>query len=151
LSYHWPFSKRFSHQNSVCISFLSMLVTCTTYCRFLDFTVLTILDDLYKMQSFSLHNIVNYLFTSSLLGSHIVVNTLFPNTSSLILRNHISHLCKTTGKIIVLYISWSSAFQKVDAMLTISELGNDKHFQNLFLYCFHCEPLFCLLVLLPGT
>jgi hypothetical protein len=47
-------------------------------------------------------------FTSSLLGSNILLSTLFSNTLSLCfshnVRDQISHPYRTTGKIIVLYI-----------------------------------------------
>jgi hypothetical protein len=49
------------------------------------------------------------MMTSSLLGLDILLNTLFSNTislcSSLNVRDQVSHPYKTTGKIIVQYIS----------------------------------------------
>jgi hypothetical protein len=46
--------------------------------------------------------------TSSLLGSNILLNTILSNTlsflSSFNISDQVSHPCKTTGKIIVLYI-----------------------------------------------
>ena len=56
----------------------------------------------------SLSNFLYSPVTSSLLGPNILLNTRFSNTLGLCSSPHVSarvsHLCKTTGKIIVLYI-----------------------------------------------
>jgi uncharacterized membrane protein len=69
---------------------------------------LTILGDEYKPCSSSLCSFLQPPVTSSLLGPNIHLSTLFSNTlnlsSSLKVRDKVSHPYKNTGKIIVLYI-----------------------------------------------
>jgi len=58
---------------------------------------------------YTLYNFLHPLVTSSLLSLNILLRTLFSNTltrgSSIRVRDQVSHPNKTTGKIIVLYIS----------------------------------------------
>ena len=62
----------------------------------------------YKSRSFSLHNFIQSLISSSLLGPTIFLNTLLSNTfnlcSSRHVRNQVPHPFTTTHKIIVLCI-----------------------------------------------
>jgi len=60
-------------------------------------------------------------------------------------KNHVSHLSKTTDEIDALYIFIFSVW-KVDGMLSVFELNN-KNFQNLLFLLFRCEHHFSLLVL----
>jgi hypothetical protein len=66
-----------------------------------------IFGDEYRSLSFSLCNLLHSPVTLSLLGSNILLSTLFWNTlslcSSLSVRDQVSHPYKTTGKIIVVY------------------------------------------------
>jgi hypothetical protein len=70
----------------------------------LDFTVLTILDGLYNPQSFSLHNIINFPFTSSLPCTNTLLSTLFLKSCKLCCsfrgRDPVLKLDHTTGKLL---------------------------------------------------
>jgi hypothetical protein len=67
----------------------------------------TILGEEYRSSSSSLRSLLHSPVTSSLLGPHMLISTLFSNTlslrSSLNVSDHVSQPYKTTGKIIVLY------------------------------------------------
>jgi len=84
----------------------------------LDFITRTILGEEYRSLSSSLGSFLHSLVTSSPLGPNILVNTLFSNTLSLHfsvnLSDQVSRPYKTTGKIIVIYIS---VFKSVDIKL----------------------------------
>jgi hypothetical protein len=62
--------------------------------------------------------------TSSLFGLNILLNTLFSNTlslcSSLNVRDQVSHICKTTDKIIILQIL---IFLSLDSRRTLNSSG----------------------------
>ena len=82
-----------------------------TYCAhliLLDFTTHTILGKEYRSLSSSLCNFLHSPVTSSLLGPHTLLNTLFSNTLSLRfslnISDQVSHPYRTTGNIIVPYI-----------------------------------------------
>jgi hypothetical protein len=72
----------------------------------------TILGEEYRSLSSSLCTFLHYPVNSSLLGSNILLSTLFSNTlslrSSLDVSNQVSHPYRTTGKIIVLYMQCHS-------------------------------------------
>ena len=74
----------------------------------LIFIAHTILGEEYKSFSSSLCSLLHTPITSSLLGPNILLNTMFPNTLSFLssrnVSDQVSHPCKTTGKITVLYI-----------------------------------------------
>ena len=80
---------------------------CTTHPFLLDLITRTIFGEQYRSLSSSLCSFLHSPVTSSLLGPN-TLNTLFSNTlslrSSLNVSDQVSHLYKTTGKIIVLYI-----------------------------------------------
>ena len=80
--------------------------TCSAH-LILDFITRIILGEEYRSLS-SLCSFLHYPDTSSLLGQNTFCSILFSNTrslrSSLNLSDQVSHPCKTTGKIIVLYI-----------------------------------------------
>ena len=81
--------------------------TCPTHHILLDFVTRTILGEQYKSFSSLLCSLLHSPVTSSLLGSNILLNTMFSNTLSFSSRNvsaQVSHPYKTTGKIMVLYI-----------------------------------------------
>jgi len=83
--------------------------TCPAHLILLGLITRTILGEQYRSLSSSLCSFLHSPVTSSLLGPNILLNTLFSNTlslrSSLNLSDQVSHPCKTTGKIINLYIS----------------------------------------------
>jgi len=83
-----------------------VLATCPTLLILLDVITCTILGEEYRTWSSSLCSFLHSPVTSSLLGPTIFLNTLFSNglRSSLNVRDQVSCLYKTTGKIIVLYI-----------------------------------------------
>jgi hypothetical protein len=64
-----------------------------------------VLDEEYRSLSSSICSFLHSPVTSSLLGQNILLNTLFSNTvslrSSLNVNDKVSHLYKTTDKIIV--------------------------------------------------
>ena len=82
--------------------------TCSAHLILQDFITRTILGEVYKSFSSSLCSLLHYPVTSSLLGPNILLNTIFSNTLSFLssrnVNDQVSHLYKTTGKIIVLYI-----------------------------------------------
>jgi len=81
--------------------------TCPAHLIILEFITWKKLSEEYKSLSSSLCCFLHSLVTSSLLGSNILLNTLFSNTlslrSSLNVSDQVSHPHKTTSKIIVLY------------------------------------------------
>ena len=82
--------------------------TCPAYLILLDFITRAILGEKYKSFCSSLCNLLHSPVTSSLLGSNILLNTIFSNTLSFLssrnVNDQVSHPYKTTGKIVVLYI-----------------------------------------------
>jgi hypothetical protein len=86
-----------------------MRATCPAHHIRLDLTCLMISVDEYKSRSSSLCKFLHSPVTSSLLGPNILLRTLFSNTfslySSLSVRDQVSHPYKTTGRIVVLYIT----------------------------------------------
>ena len=101
-------SLRSPHQNPVCTTPLPHTCYVPTNLILLDFITRIIFGEEYRSQSSSLCSLLDSPVTSSLLGRNILLSTLFSNTlslcSSLSVREQVSHSCKTTGKIIVLYI-----------------------------------------------
>jgi hypothetical protein len=82
----------------------------------LIYSYLTILIYTVKSSNYEApHYAVFPIFISSLLGPYILLSVLFSNTfspySSCDVRFQVSHLCKTTGKIIVLYVNFCSVRQ----------------------------------------
>ena len=84
--------------------------TCPAHLILLDFITRTMLGEEYRSFSSSLYSLLHSPVTSSLLGPNILLNTMFSNTLSFLssrnVNNQVSHPYKTTGKIIVIYISW---------------------------------------------
>jgi len=79
--------------------------TCPSHLILLNFITQTIMGEEYRSLSSALCSFLHSLFTSSLLGPNILLNTLFSNTlslrSSLNVSDQLSHPYTTTGKIIV--------------------------------------------------
>ena len=104
----WSPSLRFPHQDPIHTLSSPIRATCPTHLILLDFITRTILDEGYKSFSSSLCNLLHSPVTSSLLGSNILLNTMFSNSLSFLssrnVNDQVSHAYKTTGKIIVLYI-----------------------------------------------
>ena len=91
------------------LSFTPIHATCPAHIILLDLLTRTILGEQYRSLSSSLCSFLHSPVTSSLLGPNILLNTLFSNTLSLRsshnVSDQVSHPYKTTGKIIVPYIS----------------------------------------------
>ena len=104
----WSPSLRFPHQDPIHPHSSPIRATCPAHHILLHFITRTILGEQYKSFSFSLCNLLHSPVTSSLLGPNILLNTMFSNTlfflSSRNVSDQVSHPCKTTGEIIVLYI-----------------------------------------------
>jgi hypothetical protein len=89
-----------------------MRATCPAHLILFDSIILIILV---KCTSYEAPHYAVFLqppVTSSLFGSNILLSTLFSNTlslcSSLNARDHISHPCRNTDKIVLLYILFST-------------------------------------------
>jgi len=85
-----------------------MLATCPAHLILLDLITRKILGEGCISLSSSLCSFLHSGVISSLLGLNILLITLFSNTLSLRISlsvsDQVSHPCKTTGKIVVLYI-----------------------------------------------
>jgi len=103
-SSHWSHTFGPPNQNPVNTSPLPMCATCPTYLILLDLITLTVFNEEYSLLS-SLCSFLHDL-SSSLLGTNILLNPVFSKTlsSSLKVRDQVSHAGSTTGKITVLCI-----------------------------------------------
>ena len=90
------------------LSFPPMHATCPAHLTILDLITRTILGEEYRSLRSSSCGVLHSPVTSSLVGPHIYLSTLFSNTlslrSSLNVSDQVSHPYKTTAKTIVLYI-----------------------------------------------
>ena len=84
-----------------------LCATCPAHLFILVLTIRIIFGEEYRSWTSSLYSFLYSSVTSSLLVPNILLSTLFSNTlnlrSSLNVSDHVSHPCKPTGKIIVLY------------------------------------------------
>jgi hypothetical protein len=109
----------------------------------LDFILQTILGEEYKLRNSPLFCFLHPPVTSSLFSPNIFLSTLFSNTlslcSSLNVRDKVSQLYRTTGKIMVLYILMLLFYT---ADVKRSGLNGRKHYQNSILICYGCSQIF---------
>jgi len=107
-SYKWSFSYRFSTKILYAFLISPIHATCPAHPILLHLIVLIMFGEAFKLWSSLLCSLLQPPATSSLLGSNILLITLFTNTldlsPSLSMRDHVSHPYKTKSKIIVLYI-----------------------------------------------
>jgi len=80
LSSGWCLSFRLSDQKLLSISHLFHAVTCSAHNIICYLITLMILGQAYKLQGSSLCNLLQPPASSSLLGPHILLSTLFTNT-----------------------------------------------------------------------
>jgi hypothetical protein len=99
----WPLSLRLPHQHPVHTTILPIRATCPAHLIRLDFTTRTILGKEYRSFSSSICSFLHSPFTSSLLGSNTLRNTLFSNTlslrSSLSVSDQVSNPYKPRAKL----------------------------------------------------
>jgi len=119
----WSLSLRYLHQNPVHAPPLPIRATCPAHLILLDVIPRTIVGEQYRSLSSSLCSFLHSPVTSSLLGPNILLNSLFSDnlslSSSLNVRDQVSHPYKTIGKIGVLYILslyfWIDNWKKKDS------------------------------------
>jgi len=100
-------SLKFSHQNPVCTSPLPHSATCPAHLILFSFISQVIFDEEYRSLRSSFCGFFHFPVTLSLLGPNSLLSSLFFNTLSLhfslSVSYQVSHPCKMTGKIVVLY------------------------------------------------
>ena len=104
----WSVSHTFPHQNAVFIFFSSICATCPGHLILLNLITQIMFGEEYISLSSSLCSLLHTHFTSSYLGTNILLSTLFSDIlspcSSLSVSDQVSLPYKTKGKIIVLCI-----------------------------------------------
>jgi len=86
----WSPSLRFPHKDPIHSLTSPICATCPAHLIILDFITRTILGEEYKSFSYSLCNLLHSPVTSSLLGPHILLNTLFSNTLSFLSSRNVN-------------------------------------------------------------
>jgi len=104
----WSLSLRFPHQDPIHPLSTSIRATCPAHLILFYFITRTLLGEEYRSFSSSLCSLLQSPVTSSLLVPYILLYTLFSNTLSFLssrnVSDQVSHLYRTTRKIIFLYI-----------------------------------------------
>ena len=102
-SSQWAPSLRFPHQGPIHPLSSPIRATCPAHPILLHFITRTILGEEYKSFSSSLCSLLHSPVTSSLLGTNILLNTMFSNTFSFLssrsISDQASHPYKTKGKL----------------------------------------------------
>jgi len=106
------------HPNIVLCAFLisPMCTACPAHLILLDLITQIMFGEVYKLQSFSFCSLLQPPTIASCLGPSLLLSTLFSYTlnpsSSLVMRDQVSHPHKTAGKISILYILIFEFFRK---------------------------------------
>jgi hypothetical protein len=139
----------FPKWNFICISYLLTCATWAVHPILVYFVILIIIVEYYKFWSSSLCSFVQRFVTLALLGSNILLSTLFSNTSIQILlmlwETQVSHLYIAPGCVFSLYISrWKDSelndskqfiltfFGFMKVIFFFQSFQSSQHFQSIY-------------------